>query len=58
MDYSDKELYDIVNELDQMASDVDDKSADFIEDVLERGQRRFSPKQRQWIMDLKERYLD
>lgn len=55
--YSDEELYEIVCELDAMVSSMDSTTVDFIADVIDKDIRRFSDRQRQWIIDLKDRYL-
>ena len=63
MEYSDQELLDIVEEIDAIAAEVSIQDGRFIEDVLERAYKnpekpaRFSRRQRQWVMDMKERYL-
>jgi hypothetical protein len=56
MEFSDEELFSIVEEIDGMVTGVTDKDADFIAGLLERG-AIVSDKQREWIMDMYKRYL-
>lgn len=57
MPYSDEQLYECVVEIDSTASSVTDREAGFIEDIIDREQRKFSPRQRQWIEDMIVKYL-
>ena len=57
MEYSDDQLFECVIVIDTITSAVSDSEADFIESVIDREQRKFSPKQRAWIEDMIRKYL-
>lgn len=57
MELSDQELLEILYEIDQKSGNVSQWEASFIESNLERDQASFSPKQRDIIYKMMEKYL-
>lgn len=55
--YSDEELLECIQEIDQLVASTSQWEANFIESVLERGEASFSPRQREVVESMINKYL-